>query len=51
MNTRKRNKNSLLDKHDDNRDSTIKWILQARSSILLLGYTQYNLYLFPPNKI
>ena len=51
-NTRKRSKNSQFDKLGDNEEwvdfgscSTIKWILLARSSILLLGYT-YIIYIF-----
>ena len=50
----KRNKNFQFDKHDNNKEwvdfesyYTIRWILQARSSILFLGYTQKITSFFP----
>ena len=52
MNTRKANENAQFEKHVDNKKSvdfescaTISWMLQARSSILLLGYTHI-IYIF-----
>ena len=52
MNTTKNSKNSQFNKLDDNKEwvdfkscSTNKWVLQTRSSIHLLGYTQI-IYVF-----